>query len=129
MKLSDENQKLINQKNISLNQLKHQVDTFIKGIPPIQLMRPATIGDGILTLNKKQIESYIGLYESTNEQVLKFTPASGAATRMFKKLHSVGRPPLCAFAGRLVAREGGTRPGKVRVAGRREVENRDSFRF
>lgn len=89
MKLSDDNQKLINQKNISLNQLKHQVDTFIKGIPPVQLIRPATIGDGIITLNEKQIENYISLYESTNEQVLKFTPASGAATRMFEKLHQL----------------------------------------
>ena len=54
------------------------------------LDRPATLGDGIKKLNEKDRRNSIRFYEdSQNEnKILKFVPASGAASRMFKELYS-----------------------------------------
>ena len=67
-----------------------QLEYFKNGFPFIQLVRPAIPGDGIMVLDSKEISRLVDLYEkeSVNEKVVKFVPASGAATRMFKDLYS-----------------------------------------
>lgn len=65
-----------------------QISIFKKGIPFIDLERAATIGDGVLKLENQEIEPFIDLYDKRKDDlnIVKFVPASGAATRMFKNL-------------------------------------------
>jgi len=66
--------------------------------PPIHLLRPATIGDGIeqfTTSRHGEIAELIdrGDAAASAGRVLKFVPASGAATRMFQDLISALQGP------------------------------------
>ena len=47
----------------------------------------AHIGKGIKQIDDEKLNFYSKTYENSNLKVLKFIPASGAATRMFKALH------------------------------------------
>ncbi|HVY54413.1 MAG TPA: DUF4301 family protein [Thermodesulfobacteriota bacterium] len=69
-----------------------QIEMFERGMPPAELVRPCTPGDGIVTL-WGETESYARLYESgkSGREIVKFVPASGAATRMFKDLLSASK--------------------------------------
>lgn len=73
----------------TVEQVRKQLTQFRNGVAPAQLVRPATQGDGIMAFKPDQIRSFATLYESklTQYSVLKFVPASGAATRMFKEIH------------------------------------------
>lgn len=77
------------ERNISIEKVEKQIEQFKKGFPYIKLNRPATINDGILKMNENDINDGIDNYEkySKNAKVVKFVPASGAATRMFKDLY------------------------------------------
>ena len=70
---------------------KQQLELFKSGIPPIQLTKPATIGDGIVRLKEGEALSYIKRFENTSLAIQKMVPASGAATRMFKSLIEANR--------------------------------------
>lgn len=72
---------------ISKAEIIQQIETFRKDIHYVSLISAAKIGDGILQLKETQKRQYISLYEDSSLQTLKFVPASGAATRMFKYLH------------------------------------------
>ncbi len=69
---------------------KAQVDLLSRGTRYASLVRSAAIGDGIVQLTDSEVDSAIEAYDSRNEdvKVLKFVPASGAASRMFKDLMS-----------------------------------------
>lgn len=59
--------------------------------PAIRLLRPATVGDGIERIPEEEVP---GLLERAHEaqlqgRFLKFVPASGAASRMFRSLAAV----------------------------------------
>src|SRR5690606_29550378 len=60
------------------------------GFPYLPLIKAATIGDGILSLDKNKADEYEKYYseKSGDLSIVKFVPASGAATRMFKSLFS-----------------------------------------
>ncbi len=82
---------LLKQKGISLEEILRQISIFKNGIEPIKIVAPATVQNGaIKVLSAKEIESYIKLFDSFRQKkvLYKFTPASGAATRMFKKLYA-----------------------------------------
>ena len=76
-------------KGISPKEVERQLECFRKGFPPMKIVRPATIGDGIRKLDLAGIAECVAVYErklSMKISLLKFVPASGAATRMFKEL-------------------------------------------
>lgn len=79
----------INKQGININEINKQLYYFQQGFPFIQLAKPATIGDGISILNEDEAK-LISLYEhySNEHKILKFVPASGAASRMFKDLYA-----------------------------------------
>lgn len=78
----------LKQKGISVKELQSQIDRFVEGVKPVQIVKQAMIGDGIIRLDRQDIEQYKNTYEESNDiEVLKFVPASGAATRMFRALH------------------------------------------
>ena len=62
-----------------------QLNDFIAGFPYADIVRPAVIGDGV---RKMLGDEYGAYYDAHRDEynIVKFVPASGAATRMFKDL-------------------------------------------
>lgn len=71
---------------ISESQVLEQLETLKRGIPPVKLHRPCTIGDGITDIEDIEKGSRIFSDAVAAGRVMKFVPASGAASRMFKAL-------------------------------------------
>ena len=73
---------------LSVEQVEKQIETFRQGFPSLAVVKAASPEDGIICLSDDEVESAVARYESkVNElSVVKFVPASGAATRMFKEL-------------------------------------------
>lgn len=76
---------------IGVHTIEEQLSHFRQGFPYMQLVRPATVDDGILRLSEDEVTHYSGLYQSRLSalEVVKFVPASGAASRMFKSLFAL----------------------------------------
>jgi hypothetical protein len=89
MKLTTIQEKQLSDKGISKEQLEKQLSRFKNGFPGVLLNRPATINDGIVSIKDLDVDSLISRYESSRDRldIIKFVPASGAATRMFKFLY------------------------------------------
>lgn len=70
---------------IEESQVLSQIELFKNGTPFINVLRPATIGDGIIECDDQQWRNWVKIYdgESSELDIVKFVPASGAATRMF----------------------------------------------
>ncbi len=68
--------------------VEYQLEMFRKGFPKLPINKACINGDGISKLSDEQVKKYTSLFESslTQFEVVKFVPASGAATRMFKEL-------------------------------------------
>ncbi len=82
---------LIKKKGINIEEILRQINLFKTGVPPVKIVEPATIANGgIKTLFENELQHYIQIYNNIKRSkvVYKFTPASGAATRMFKKLYA-----------------------------------------
>jgi hypothetical protein len=62
--------------------VEQQMESFRRGFPFLSVVRAATVGDGIFRADVR----YADLYRNSRPRVVKFVPASGAATRMFKEL-------------------------------------------
>ena len=79
---------LLKKKGITQDQVREQLAIFNNGILYIDLRDPAIIDHGIYKYTQEEQLNYIQTFEEKKEQLdlLKFTPASGAATRMFKFL-------------------------------------------
>lgn len=78
-------------KGISIQKFEEQLAFFKEGFPFLRLKASASINKGIKYIPEESQKFYIGLwseYLETNKSVLKFVPASGAASRMFKDLFS-----------------------------------------
>jgi len=75
-------------KGITKKKVEEQIKTFIEGIPYVQLEAAAVVKHGILRLSLKKAEKMVVTYRSKKKglSLLKFVPASGAASRMFKSL-------------------------------------------
>lgn len=83
-----EDQKQIQAWGLTIAQVETQIQNFINGFPFLSVVRPATPRDGILTLSDNEVKHYVSFYESKSNvlEIVKFVPASGAASRMFKDL-------------------------------------------
>lgn len=99
----------LSEKKISPATVKEQIKTFREGIPYISLENPAIPNKGIIRLSPEQEEQYIQRFGQQMEELslLKFVPASGAASRMFKSLFQfledfqVGKETLESYAERV----------------------------
>ncbi len=81
----------LQQLGLTTEQVQHQIDNFKEGFPKSHLDAAATPDNGgIICLDDKEIASYEKQYRTLGrgKKILKFIPASGAATRMFKDLYS-----------------------------------------
>lgn len=80
----------MHQRGSNPEDVQHQLEMFRKGFDFAKLDRAATPNNGILQLPEDQVEELIADYDNLldNKKVVKFVPASGAASRMFKELYS-----------------------------------------
>lgn len=78
-------------KGLSLTDIEEQLSLFKRGMPPVRLVRPARIDDGIRKFPADRVEALTGLQHIArdNGRFLKLVPASGAASRMFKALQDL----------------------------------------
>jgi len=78
----------IESKGLTVQKVNEQIEIFKTGLPFVTIKDVATLGNGIFKLNQQEKQHYINYYDSRRENIsiLKFVPASGAATRMFKFL-------------------------------------------
>ena len=78
----------IKQHGLSLDVVLRQLEQFNSPPPYQRLVRPCTLGDGIQKIEAEKAKKYTDLFaqEVAKGRFLKFVPASGAATRMFRAL-------------------------------------------
>jgi len=81
----------IEQRGLRPEEVLSQLERFKRGFPHAKLNRPCTLGDGIISLGEADIQRLSALYREAalSGRAMKFVPASGAATRMFKALLAV----------------------------------------
>jgi hypothetical protein len=73
----------------TLADIEKQLEHYDSPPRSVNLVDFATIGNGIVTLSESELNGLIDYYEQQKNSlsVVKFTPSSGAASRMFKMLH------------------------------------------
>jgi hypothetical protein len=72
--------------DLTVKEVLRQIEFFTRPPAYLKLHRPCTPGDGIRVLDDAEVRSFSRLFdrEKDSYDLLKFVPASGAATRMFK---------------------------------------------
>ncbi len=80
----------IRAKGIRLDDINQQIKHFQLGFPPADITMPATPGKGIILLTEGDQEHYKNIFldNGPDNRIIRFVPASGAASRMFKSLFS-----------------------------------------
>lgn len=77
-------------RGISIDEVIRQIENFKKGFPYLRLTEPATTLHGIKRLTENEILYNCAIFDqkiNEGHQLIKFVPASGAASRMFKPLY------------------------------------------
>ncbi len=89
--ISKADQLHLSKKGISAEIVAEQLKRFKTGFPFLKLEGAATTEKGVLTPSQQEIEEYLKEWDNycaEGNAILKFVPASGAASRMFKDLFS-----------------------------------------
>jgi hypothetical protein len=79
----------LKKKGISTSQINEQLNSFKKGFPFLKIHCAAEPGKGIVLVSEQEIPFLLKQWEEylhSDAIILKFVPASGAASRMFKDL-------------------------------------------
>ena len=87
--LSQKDLEQITQKGISEKQIERQLEEFQTGFPFLKLEAAAAIGKGIVAPDDEARKQYVdkwNAYKAEGHKIVKFVPASGAASRMFKDM-------------------------------------------
>ena len=87
--LTQQDLKQLAQKGISEQQIETQLGQFKTGFPFLKLEAAAAIGRGIVAPNAEEGKKFVEAwkqYKAAGKRVVKFVPASGAASRMFKDM-------------------------------------------
>ncbi len=89
--LSQEDLKQISLRGITEEQVEHQLDEIKQGFPFLKIEAAASIGKGIMSPTENEMNKYLSMWDTYLtgcHKIVKFVPASGAASRMFKNLYS-----------------------------------------
>ena len=80
-----------NSTEISTSLIEEQLKIFYSGVKLPVLAKPCLVGDGIHHINDIEFDELLVLHKEAADagRLIKFVPASGAASRMFQKLQSV----------------------------------------
>lgn len=87
--MNQQDLKQIAARGISEQQIEHQLEQIKNGFPFLKLEGAAAIGKGIVSPSAEEVKSYEDAwdaYKKAGHKVVKFVPASGAASRMFKNM-------------------------------------------
>ena len=87
--LTAEDKALLEKKGISEEKIAEQLACFEKGFPFLKLDGAASIEKGILAPAEEEMKAYLeawDAYMQGEKNIVKFVPASGAASRMFKNM-------------------------------------------
>lgn len=78
----------LQQRGSDPEEVAKQFGYFETGFDFADLQRAATIGDGITRFGKEECAQFLSEYSALteNKRIVKFVPASGAASRMFKEV-------------------------------------------
>ena len=78
----------IEQHGLTREAVERQIENFRRGFPFLKVVRAASPGDGVVVVDAAAANAAQARYEQAAHglSVVKFVPASGAATRMFKEL-------------------------------------------
>ncbi|MDR3340237.1 MAG: DUF4301 family protein [Candidatus Symbiothrix sp.] len=106
--LSHSDLKQLESKGISVNQIEEQLKFFGSGFPYLSIYASASVQKGILYIPENEQELFLrtwDVYLLKNNTIVKFVPASGAASRMFKDLfefldtaeNTITAPSVTAF--------------------------------
>ena len=82
--LSQQDLKQLSEKGISEEMLCKQLESFEKGFPFLKIEAAAAVGHGIVKPDDGERKSFIDAwndYKSAGHRIVKFVPASGAASR------------------------------------------------
>lgn len=87
--LSNQDLTQIAQRGITPEAIEHQLTQIKEGFPFLKIEAAAAVGNGIYSPSAAEVEQYVAewsAYLADQHTVVKFVPASGAASRMFKDL-------------------------------------------
>lgn len=78
----------LSRKGVTESKVLDQIETFKEGIPFVRLEKAAVVSEGISKFSAEEEKQLIHKFENRKKglSLLKFVPASGAASRMFKAL-------------------------------------------
>lgn len=91
MNLNEKDKNILRERGITEEKLAAQLKNLSEGFPYLQIEAPATVGHGITLPSDDLIRQSIDIWEkyrASGKKIMKMTPASGAASRMFKDLFS-----------------------------------------
>jgi len=88
MEFSENDLQQLSKMSISKEKLLEQIETFKEGIPFVNLEKAALVSEGISRFSRVEEQQLIQNFDDSKQglSLLKFVPASGAASRMFKAL-------------------------------------------
>ena len=103
MNFSDKDLQQIKKHGLTVNKVNKQLDRFEKGFSFVDIVKPVTNNDGVFVADDMVYNHMANIYNdyAITHDIVKFVPASGAATRMFKDLyefidiHSNGTNGIC----------------------------------
>lgn len=108
--LNQEDCRQISERGITEEQVNLQLKEIREGFPFLHLESAAAVGSGILSLAPDEIETFEKAwngYKEEGHRIVKFVPASGAASRMFKNLfaflHADYQEPVTDFEKKFFA--------------------------
>ncbi len=91
MTLTKEEIEQIEKHGLTVDEVNRQISLINKGVKRPELVKPAIVGDGIVSFDEQRKKGFISFWEENSGKInaVKFIPASGAATRMFKALNFI----------------------------------------
>ncbi|HER41121.1 MAG TPA: DUF4301 family protein, partial [Salinimicrobium catena] len=89
MGFSDKDLVQIEKKGLTPKKVEQQIAIFKRGNVVVNIREAATLRNGILAVSEEEKQELISFYKGQKDKLdlLKFVPASGAATRMFKAFY------------------------------------------
>lgn len=79
----------LNAHGVTPEKVEQEIRNFKNGFPFLPISRPAAKGDGIISVRADECKGLVSDFDAKAKglDIIKFVPASGAATRMFKALY------------------------------------------
>lgn len=83
----NEHQAELNESGTTFQQVLRQLELIDQGKIYADIIKPCKIDDGIIRINRERHDELINIYKSaaSSGRLMKFVPASGAATRMLDR--------------------------------------------